>query len=169
MRCEKFTKISFPFSNSLTRLRYGCFMKFEDVPAVVPSLPAESLPSGEEPSALRMETHQKENATILCCQGRIVFPEQTAALSRRVTDLIDENKFLVLDFSGVESIDSAGLGELLLLHLWANGNGHPFCMAAPNEGIRHLLETTNLIAVFRIHSTVDEAIYAMRQRFAESA
>ena len=144
-------------------------MTIEDASAAGASLPFGSTPGCEKDSTLKLETDHMENATIVRCQGRIVLPEEVLALSRRLTELIDENHSLVLDFSGVESMDSAGLAELMLLHMWAEGSGYPFCLAAPHPRIRHLLEITNLVAVFKIHATVEEALQARQHRLAKSA
>jgi anti-sigma B factor antagonist len=143
-------------------------MKSEDV-SVTGSLPSGSDLLDEKPSTLNLQTYRKENVAVLRCQGRIVFRNEAAALSRRVTELMDDHRSLVLDLSGVEVIDSAGLGELVLLHMRAGTQDRDLRLAAPNGRIRHLLEITNLIAVFRVHATVDEAVYASRQYFAKSA
>jgi anti-sigma B factor antagonist len=119
--------------------------------------------------ALQFETRYRGTVVVLDCQGRIVFREESAALSRKIGELLKDNRSLVLNLAGVEAIDSAGLGELVLLHMWAEGNGHSIVLAAPTERIRSLLELTNLVAVFQVYETEEEAIYASRKRLAHSA
>jgi anti-anti-sigma factor len=67
---------------------------------------------------------------------------------------------LVLDLSGVSSIDSAGIGELALLHTRAQKEKADFKVAGPNMLVRSLLDLTNLDSVLDIHSSVDNALEA---------
>jgi anti-anti-sigma factor len=61
-------------------------------------------------------------------------------------------------------IDSAGLGELVVLYVWAQAKGNSIKLAAPGKRIRELLELTNLASVFPIHSTLDEALFSWSNR-----
>ena len=70
---------------------------------------------------------------------------------------------MVVDLAGIESIDSAGLGELVLLHMWAEAAGYALKFASPRKSVRQLLELTNLSAVFDAYGSVAEAISAMCQ------
>ena len=56
---------------------------------------------------------------IVHCHGRIVYRDEAAALSRLVGEVLQRTTKLVLDLSGVSSMDSAGVGELALLQTWA--------------------------------------------------
>jgi anti-anti-sigma factor len=68
---------------------------------------------------------------------------------------------MVVDLSGVEAIDSAGLGELVLLHMWAEAGGYSMKFACPRTPVRQLLELTNLASVFEAYGSVAEAMAAM--------
>src|SRR5207253_9008283 len=81
----------------------------------------ETCPEEKELS-LHMETQHRGDAIVLHCMGRIVFRDEAAALSRPVGDLLQRTQHLVVDLSGVETIDSACLARLLRLHMWAEGN-----------------------------------------------
>ena len=95
------------------------------------------------------------------CQGRIIFGPEARALTALVADVLPAAGCMVVDLAGVESIDSAGLGELVLLHLWAEAAGHSLKFASPRAQVRQLLELTNLASVFDTYSSVAEATAAM--------
>jgi len=114
---------------------------------------------GEEKAlSLHMEMYHRGNAIVLHCKGRIVFRDEAVALSRRVAELFQRSQQLVLDLSGVEVIDSAGLGQLVLLHMWAEGNRYSIKLAGPTKRVHDLLEMTNVASIFEIHNTVDGAL-----------
>ena len=100
----------------------------------------------------------RENAAILHCHGRISYRAEALELSRRVAELLPQTRQLVLELSQVEMIDSAGLGELVLVLLWAQAAGCAIKLAAPRRNVRELLELTNLASVFEIYPSVKDAI-----------
>ena len=69
---------------------------------------------------------------------------------------------MVLNLADVKSVDSAGLGELVLLHMWAEAAGYSLKLSCPNSSVRHLLELTNLVSVLDVYASVAEAVSAMR-------
>jgi anti-anti-sigma factor len=68
---------------------------------------------------LSVETRNHGDVIIVHCQGRIVYRDEAAALSRVVGEILHQGTKLVLELSGVTSMDSAGIGELALLQTWA--------------------------------------------------
>src|ERR1700736_3734167 len=85
---------------------------------------------------LSLETRNCGDVIIVHCQGRIVYRDEAAALSRVVGEVLQQARKLVLDLSGVGSLDSAGLGELALLQTWAQGRNVSLKCAAPNRLVR---------------------------------
>lgn len=115
---------------------------------------------------LSLEVWESQNGTVMYCRGRIVYREEAAALSGKVSELLPHSRRLVLDLGGVEMIDSAGLGELVLLHMWAQAAGCEVKLAGASDNIRQLLELTNLASVFEIYPSVEEALGSFRERVA---
>jgi anti-anti-sigma factor len=107
---------------------------------------------------LSLETRNHGNVIIVHCQGRIVYREEAAALSTVVGEALQQTRTLVLDLSGVSSIDSAGIGELALLQTWAQRVSVSLKCAAPTPLVSALLELTNLDSVLEIHPSVDAAL-----------
>jgi anti-sigma B factor antagonist len=112
---------------------------------------------------LSLETRNRGDVMIVHCQGRIVYRDEAAALSRVVGEVLQHARKLVLDLSGVSSIDSAGIGELALLQTWAQGKNVTFKCAGANSLVTALLELTNLDSVLEVHPSVDEALASFQQ------
>jgi anti-sigma B factor antagonist len=87
-----------------------------------------------------------------------VFRDEATKLSQVAGDSIQAAGLVILDLKGVTSIDSAGLGEMVSLHMWARGHGCALKVTGLSSRIRHLLELTNLTSVFEIYATEEEAL-----------
>ena len=110
--------------------------------------------------ALHLAARTRGHIIVLHCKGRLVSRTEAAALAGKVGELLDPRYPLVLDFAQVDHIDSIGLGGLVLLHMWAKSRGCEIKFASPTKRIRQLLETTNLVSVLPLYTTVDEAVMA---------
>ncbi len=67
---------------------------------------------------------------------------------------------LVIELSGVESIDAGGLGVLVELHNWAQDRNQSVQLVNPTRRVRELLEMTRLHSVLQVSPTTqncDEA------------
>jgi len=112
---------------------------------------------------LSLETRNRGDVIIVHCHGRIVYRDEAAALSCLVGEVLDSASKLVLDLSGVHSMDSAGIGELALVQTWAHERNAQLKCAGPNTLVRTLLDLTNLDSVIDVHPTVDSALAAFRE------
>ena len=99
---------------------------------------------------------------VVHCRGRIVFRDEAAALSRLVGEVLENSGKVVLELSGVSSIDSAGIGELVLLHTRARAKSADLKCANPSPWVRDLLDLTNLDSVLDIHPSLGEAVAAFQ-------
>jgi anti-anti-sigma factor len=102
-------------------------------------------------------------AVVLHCQGRIIFRSEARALSSIVAEVLPSARRMVVDLGGIDSIDSGGLGELVLIGMWAEASGYTLSFASPKKSLRHLFEITNLASVFDVYGSVPEAMEAMVQ------
>ena len=135
---------------------------------VVTRVPATDENRGKKLS-LTLEATGSCGAVVLHCQGRIVFRSEARALSTIVTEVLPSARRMVVDLAGVDSVDSGGLGELVLTHMWAEAAGYALKFAAPKRAVRHLFEVTNLVSVFDVYGSVPEAMKAMVQEEIHSA
>jgi anti-anti-sigma factor len=118
---------------------------------------------------LTLEFEGRPGAVILHCKGRIVFRSEFQALSSVIAEVLPSARRLVVDLECVDSIDSGGLGELVLTYMWAEAAGYDLKFASPRKSVRELFETTNLVSVFNVYATVPEAMAATVQVQAHSA
>lgn len=112
---------------------------------------------------LSLETRNRGDVIIVHCQGRIVYRDEAAALARVVGEVLQQARKVVLDLSGVGSIDSAGIGDLALLYTWAQGKNVNLKCAGANDLVTTLLELTNLDTVLEMHPTLDAAMASFRE------
>ena len=115
---------------------------------------------------LSLETRVIEDVTVICCKGRIAYGIEASALSDEIAELASQTRRVVIDLSGVEMIDAAGLGALISVGSAAQASQCSVKLAAPGNLIRQLLELTQLTSVFEIHPTLDAATVASRGQAA---
>ena len=113
---------------------------------------------------LSVEARNHGDVVIVHCHGRIVYRDEAAALSRVVNELLHKGTKLVLDLSGVSSMDSAGIGELALLQTWAQQRNAELKCAGATTVVRTLLDITNLDSVLDVCDSVDEALESFREQ-----
>jgi len=128
-----------------------------------PVMPAAFELEKESKLKLSVETRNHGNVIIVHCQGRIVYRDEAAALSRVVGEILHDGTKLVLDLSGVSAMDSAGIGELALLQTWAQERNAELKCAGAGTVVRTLLDLTNLDSVLEVHSTLDSALESFRE------
>src|SRR5437879_12444668 len=67
-------------------------------------------------NTLRLSTRTVDDVVVVDCSGRIVRGDEATLLRDTVKKLLTGNNRIVLDLSGVNYIDSGGLGTLLALY-----------------------------------------------------
>src|ERR1700681_622486 len=118
---------------------------------------------------LTLEAEHPGVAVVLHCQGRIIFHREASALSTIVTEVLPSARRMVVDLAGVDSVDSGGVGQLVLAHVWADAAGYTLKFACTKKSVRHLFEVTNLLSVFDVYASVPEAMAAMYPEEVPSA
>ena len=113
---------------------------------------------------LSLETRNNGDVVIVYCQGRIVYRDEAVALSDLVADILESQGRVVLDFSGVHAIDSAGMGELVQLHILAQAKNAELKCANPRPFVRSLLDLTRLDCLLEVHPSLGEALAAFETR-----
>jgi anti-anti-sigma factor len=112
---------------------------------------------------LSLEIRNCGDVVIVLCQGRIVYRDEAAELSRVAGEVLQQARNLVLDLSGVSSMDSAGIGELVLLQTWAQRKSVNLKYAGATPLVRMLLDLTNLNSVLEVHPSLDAALASFRE------
>jgi anti-anti-sigma factor len=111
---------------------------------------------------LSLETRNRGEIIVIHCQGRIVYRDEAAALSNVAGEVLHSGGKVVLDLSGVVSIDSAGIGELVSLHTRAQHQNADLKLAGPSPLVSELLVLTNVNSVLEIHPDLNEALAAFQ-------
>jgi anti-sigma B factor antagonist len=112
---------------------------------------------------LRINTRTIDGVLIVDCHGRLVFGEESANLRDTVKKLINENKNIVLNLSGVSYIDSGGLGTLVALYTSAQTNGGKIKLASLTPRVGDLLQVTKLVTIFEVYDNEEQAVQSFRK------
>jgi anti-sigma B factor antagonist len=99
--------------------------------------------------ALEVLLHPHSDPLVVRLSGRMTLGPHLLAFGRRITELLTARSFraVLLDMTAVEELDSAGLGELVILYTAANELGCRLCLFAPPSRVTHLLESTRLTGI----------------------
>jgi len=92
---------------------------------------------------LTLTVHNLDDMVILRCTGKIVRGEETAILC---TAARHRARNVMLDLSGVDAIDAAGIGLLVSLQ----AAGIYLRLMNPNKQVRETLRVTNLESIYEI-------------------
>ena len=123
----------------------------------------------EKKLQMTLEAGHSGSAVVLHCQGRMIFHREARTLSTIVAEVLPSAHRMVVDLAGIDAIDSGGLGELVLTHMWAEAAGYSLKFASPKRSVRHLFEITNLVSVLDMYASVPEAMAAMVSEEIRSA
>ena len=112
---------------------------------------------------LKLSNRIVKGVTIVDCNGRIVFGEESALLRDTLKKLITENSQIVLNLGGTSYIDSGGLGTLVALYTTAHNAGGAVKLANLTQRVGDLLQVTKLLTIFEVFDTEEEAIRSFRE------
>jgi anti-anti-sigma factor len=105
---------------------------------------------------LHIKIEHAADVAVLHCVGRLVRGEPLHFLRQAVISL-KQPRIVVLDLSGMETVDGGGLGMLVFLHRWTRENAIQLKLVNPSRFVRYVLECTRLTRVLNI-SSVDDAV-----------
>jgi anti-sigma B factor antagonist len=111
------------------------------------------------PSHVRLSSHRLPTHTVVAMYGRLDGTTTTAAsLRERLFSALNSTAFpLIIDLSGVESCDAAGLATLVGARRRGRLHGITVSLAAPRPSVRLLLQATGLHRAFAVHPTIAAA------------
>ena len=112
---------------------------------------------------LKLSTRVEKGVTIVDCDGRIVFGEESALLRDTLKKLIVENSQIVLNLGGISYIDSGGLGTLVALYTTAQNAGGGVKLANLTQRVDDLLQVTKLLTVFEVYDSEEKAIESFKK------
>jgi anti-sigma B factor antagonist len=103
-------------------------------------------------------TYRESNDVgIIDFSGKIKLGEGTSMLRQMVRDMVAGGKRnILLNFSNVDYIDSAGIGELVASYMTVRNAGGEVKLLNLTRNVRDVIQITRLFTIFDIQS--DEAI-----------
>lgn len=107
----------------------------------------------QEPLVIEDLSSQKEQQRILRLTGPLVISNLFDFQSKVRTDT---SQTLIIDFSGVPYVDSAGIGSLVGAYVTRNNGGRSLALVGVNDRVRTVLQVTRVEQFFRFFNTVDE-------------
>ena len=100
---------------------------------------------------LNLITEKTPTESIIRCTGRIVV-ETAPQLRETARSLISESKRVVLDFTGVNYLDSSGLGMIVALYISSKRVGCQLKLINLTPRVKELLSMTRLFDVLESHA-----------------
>ncbi len=103
--------------------------------------------------------NRQDEVTLLDIQGVIKLGESAREFSSYLEKVLnDETGPVLINFEGINYMDSTGLGELIGYLQKFEDNQRKLVLVRPNHRIQALLKITKLDTVFKIFETRDEAL-----------
>ena len=95
---------------------------------------------------------------VVDARGRLTLGRETEALRTRIKELVESgHKRIVLDLSGVDYIDSAGLGVLVAGAASVRKAAGELKLANLTERVRGLMQITRLSTLFEVYDNLEKA------------
>ncbi|HEV3214424.1 MAG TPA: STAS domain-containing protein [Vicinamibacterales bacterium] len=99
------------------------------------------------------------NVAVIDLSGRVTLGEGTETLRDKINSLLNQgHRNLILNLSGVDYVDSAGLGEIVSSYATVRRNGGSLKLVGLTSRIRDLLSITKLLTVFDTFDAEQDAV-----------
>ena len=100
-----------------------------------------------------------DGVEIISLQGKITIGSGDTQLREVITNAVNAGKNkILLDLSGVTTIDSSGIGELVGSYTTATNRGGKLKLLHLPAKLNELLHVTQLITVFEVYENEQEAL-----------
>ena len=117
---------------------------------------SDKYPSGN--LGFSCETECLGNIAVIHCSGRLCFQGEAPQLAETAQKFLMLGNDLVLDFTSLSLLNSAGIGQLVLISMHAQALDLEVCIACAPERVRYLLQLTNVASLFEFFRSVDDAL-----------
>ncbi|HEX6641677.1 MAG TPA: STAS domain-containing protein [Thermoanaerobaculia bacterium] len=108
---------------------------------------------------MKANSRTVDDVEIISLQGKITIGSGDTQLREVITNAVNAGKNkILLDLSGVTTIDSSGIGELVGSYTTATNRGGKLKLLHLPAKLNELLHVTQLITVFEVYENEQEAI-----------
>lgn len=102
---------------------------------------------------------ERGDVHILEITGKITIGSGDTELRELIHNVLEKGaKKIILDLHGLKYIDSSGIGELVSCHTTIANKGAMLRLARIHSRIYSLLQLTQLVTVFQIYDSVEDAL-----------
>src|ERR1700688_1977704 len=113
--------------------------------------------------ALRATYRESQGITVVDIGGRITPGGSSALLCKKVRELLEEKRTLILlNLADVDYIDSSGIGELVSAYTGVKNRGGALKLLHLTKKVHDLLQLTKLFTVFDVYSDESTALSSFR-------
>src|SRR5215469_5209094 len=113
---------------------------------------------------LQLDRRSYGTISIVRCFGVIVMGDSLGKLEEELREGLKESKHILLNMSGVDRLDSTGMGLLVRFLSRARDNGGDLRLCSPDGFVRKLLAATRLDSVFLVYTSEYNAIQSFFTR-----
>ncbi|HVS32624.1 MAG TPA: STAS domain-containing protein [Thermoanaerobaculia bacterium] len=108
---------------------------------------------------MKATSRSVEGVEVISLQGKITIGAGDSQLREVITNSLNSGKNnLLLDMSGVTTIDSSGIGELVGSYTTVTNRGGKLKLLHLPAKLNELLHVTQLITVFEVYENEQEAV-----------
>src|ERR1700753_3405801 len=108
---------------------------------------------------MKVNVRQRDGVTILDLKGKITIGVGDVALRNAVQEVINAgNTKVIINLQDVTTMDSSGVGELVSAYTTATNRGAKLRLENLPAKVSDILHITQLITVFDVYDTEDEAV-----------
>jgi len=119
--------------------------------------------------SLTITSRKSNEIEILVLSGRLTLGDDgTGALRETARKALDRGADILVDLSGVDYIDSAGLGELVSAYASAAARGRHVKLMRPLKRVDSLLHITKMYSTFEIFEDEAAAIASFQTSHTET-
>jgi len=112
---------------------------------------------------MRLGDREQNNVVILEPKGKIMGGPDASLLHDKLYECIEKDrKQIVIDLSGVDWMNSTGLGILISSYTTLRNHNGELKLANVTDKIKSLLTITKLVSVFESFDSVDEAVNSFK-------
>jgi anti-anti-sigma factor len=109
-----------------------------------------------KPARFTVKSVPTADIAVLYCQGSLGCDE-AIILSGAAMPLVRQKRAVIINFDGVERMDSGGLATLILLHMYASSCGGALRFCNLGRPVQELLEVTCVDTLFDVYATEEQA------------
>ena len=108
---------------------------------------------------MKSEIREEGGVRVIELKGKITIGSGDVQLRDLIHAAVDaDHSKILLDLAGVTAMDSSGIGEMVASYTTVTNRGGQLKLARLSPKINDILQVTQLITVFEVFDSVEEAV-----------